>query len=150
MHPYTHTQIGHLMIGVAICVALLFSFVFETIPPEERFPVAVLMGCVLLIFLSFSTLTTVVDATHVRIRFGFGIFRKAFPLGEIASVQVVQNRWWYGWGVRVWFSPYMCIYNVSGFDAVEITMKNGRLYRIGTDVPQELEREIRVRMGERQ
>ncbi|MEK7656054.1 MAG: hypothetical protein AAB386_05245 [Patescibacteria group bacterium] len=33
----------------------------------------------------------------------------------------------------------MWIYNVSGFDAVEIILKNGKIYRIGTDVPKELE-----------
>jgi hypothetical protein len=33
----------------------------------------------------------------------------------------------------------MWIYNVSGFDAVEIVMKNGEVYRIGTNAPKELE-----------
>ena len=37
----------------------------------------------------------------------------------------------------------MWIYNVSGFDAVEITMKNGKVYRIGTDVPEEIETAIK-------
>jgi hypothetical protein len=36
----------------------------------------------------------------------------------------------------------MWIYNVSGFDAVEITLKNGNTYRIGTDEPKELEQAI--------
>jgi hypothetical protein len=36
----------------------------------------------------------------------------------------------------------MWIYNVSGFDAVEITMKNGKIYRIGTDEPLKLEQAI--------
>jgi len=30
------------------------------------------------------------------------------------------------------------IFNVSGFDAVEIKMKNGKIYRIGTDEPEKL------------
>jgi len=33
----------------------------------------------------------------------------------------------------------MWIFNVSGFDAVELVMKNGKIYRIGTDMPKELE-----------
>ena len=37
----------------------------------------------------------------------------------------------------------MWIYNVSGFDAVEIILKNGKIYRIGTDVPSELEAAIK-------
>jgi hypothetical protein len=45
-------------------------------------------------------------------------------------------------GVRVWFWPKMWIYNVSGFDAVEIKMKDGKTYRIGTDEPEKLEQTI--------
>jgi hypothetical protein len=37
----------------------------------------------------------------------------------------------------------MWIYNVSGFDAVELRMTDGRMYRIGTDEPHELEAAIR-------
>jgi hypothetical protein len=36
----------------------------------------------------------------------------------------------------------MWIYSVSGFDAVEIKMKNGKRYRIGTDEPKNLEQAI--------
>jgi hypothetical protein len=35
------------------------------------------------------------------------------------------------------------VYNVSGFDAVEIKLKNGKRYRIGTDEPKDLEQAIR-------
>jgi hypothetical protein len=54
----------------------------------------------------------------------------------------VKNKWYFGWGVRRWFWPKMWIYNVSGFDAVEIVLKNGNIYRIGTDEPEKLERAI--------
>ena len=37
----------------------------------------------------------------------------------------------------------MWVYNVSGFDAVEITLKDIRVYRIGTDRPDELEMAIK-------
>jgi hypothetical protein len=36
----------------------------------------------------------------------------------------------------------MWVYNVSGFDAVEIQMRNGRIKRIGTDEPRKLEQAI--------
>ncbi|PIZ54468.1 hypothetical protein COY24_03695, partial [Candidatus Uhrbacteria bacterium CG_4_10_14_0_2_um_filter_41_21] len=58
------------------------------------------------------------------------------------SVKTVKNHWYYGWGIKIWFWPKMWIYSVSGFNAVEITMRNGKIYRIGTDVPKELEAEI--------
>jgi hypothetical protein len=34
------------------------------------------------------------------------------------------------------------LYNISGADAVELTLKGGKRCRIGTDVPEELERAI--------
>jgi hypothetical protein len=36
----------------------------------------------------------------------------------------------------------MWIYNVSGFDAVELTMKNGKIYRIGTNESDVLEKTL--------
>ena len=100
------------------------------------------MILILFFLASFSTLQVIVDENFLRIKFGYGIFRKKFPLHEIASVKKARNRWYYGWGIRVWFWPYMWIYNVSGFDTVEIVMKGGKRYRIGTDQPEELEQAI--------
>jgi len=37
----------------------------------------------------------------------------------------------------------MVIFNISGFDAVEIKIKNNKRYRIGTDEPVKLESAIR-------
>ncbi|MEE9525860.1 MAG: hypothetical protein V3V78_04615 [Candidatus Woesearchaeota archaeon] len=83
-----------------------------------------------------------IDKEYLRIKFGYGIFKKRFALKEIISARTVRNHWYYGWGIRIWFWPYMLIYNVSGFDAVEIKMKNNKIYRIGTDEPTKLERAI--------
>jgi len=41
----------------------------------------------------------------------------------------------------------MWIFNVSSFDAVQIVNMSGRVYRIGTDVPGELERAINTRVS---
>ena len=104
-----------------------------------NFAITAIMAFVLFILASFSFLTVTVDQNYLRIKFGYGIFKKKFFLNEITSAISVKNHWYYGWGARVWFWPYMWIYNVSGFDAVEIVMRNGKMYRIGTDAPDELE-----------
>jgi len=101
------------------------------------------MALILFILASCTTLTTSIDEKCFRIKFGYGIFARTFPLNQIASVQSVKNHWHYGWGVKVWFWPYMLIYTVSGFDAVEIIMRNGKIYRIGTDTPSELKAAIK-------
>ena len=38
--------------------------------------------------------------------------------------------------------PRMWIYNVAGLDAVEIKLRNGKTYRVGTDEPKKLEQAI--------
>jgi len=150
MTSYKHTQIGYLMLVVTLAVLVLFAWVYimaSAEPPSvdsgPNFAVSAIMILILFILASFATLTASIDENYVRIKFGYGIFARKFALNQIASVQSVKNHWYYGWGVKVWFWPYMWIYSVSGFDAVEITMKNGKVYRIGTDVPEELETAIK-------
>ncbi len=140
MH-YKHTQIGTLMIFTAFAVATLFSVLLLTTKEDILF-ITPIMVIVLIILASFSTLNVAVDAEKIRIKFGYGIFRKSFELKEIVSAKSVKNHWYYGWGIRYWMWPRMMILNVSGFDAVEIRMKNSKIYRIGTDEPIRLERAI--------
>lgn len=152
MTSYKHTQIGYLMLIVTLAVFTLFAWVHITAlaePPSvdsgPNFLVSVIMILILLILASFATLTTCIDESYLQIKFGYGIFRKKFLLKEIASVKPVKNHWYYGWGIRGWFWPHQ--YNVSGFDAVEITMKNGIIYRIGTNVPDELTAMVKRRLS---
>jgi len=134
---YNHTQVGRLMVTILFIIAVYFVFIFKTVE-SDRSIIAVLI-LVLFILLSFVSLNVRIDEKHLRIKFGYGIFRKRFALSEIISVKAVKNHWYYGWGIRVWFWPLMHIFNVSGFDAVEIRMKDSKIYRIGTDESQKLE-----------
>lgn len=150
MVSYKHTQIGYLMLTVTLAVLALFVWLYITASAEApsvdsgtNFLITVIMALIVFILASFTTLTVSIDENGIKIKFGYGIFTKKFALDQIASAQAVKNHWYYGWGIRFWFWPKMWIYNVSGFDAVEIIMKNGKTYRIGTDAPQELETAIR-------
>jgi len=150
MTSYKHTQIGYLMLLTTLAVLGLFTWAQITARTEPlsvdsgtNFLVTFIMALVLFILVSFTTLTTSIDEKYLQIKFGYGIFRKKFLLSEIASTKQVKNHWYYGWGVKVWFWPYMWIYNISGFDADEIIMRNGKIYRIGTDTSSELETAIK-------
>ncbi len=150
MTSYKHTQIGYLMLVVLLAVLVLFAWAQITAraePPSvdsgTNLLVTGVMALILFSLASFTTLTVSIDENYLRIKFGYGIFRKRFAVSEITSVERVKNHWYYGWGIRLWLWPKMWIYNISGFDAVEITMKNGKVYRIGTDVPEELETAIK-------
>ena len=146
---YKHTQIGYLMLVVTLAVTVLFAWVqimARAEPPSADSGTNLLatsvMILILLILASFGSLQVIIDETYVRIKFGYGIYQKKFLLRNVISAKTVKNRWYYGWGIRGWLWPKMWVYNVSGFDAVEIKLKNGKTYRIGTDEPKKLEQAI--------
>lgn len=138
--PYKHTQIGYLMIGVMCALGVYFGGILVFSGFDQV--VAVVSAVVFVILASFATLTVTIDGSDLRIKFGYGIYSKRFTLREIASAEAVRNHWYFGWGIRLWMKPKMWILNVSGLDAVEIKMKNGKIYRIGTDEPKKLEQAV--------
>ncbi|MDO8490057.1 MAG: hypothetical protein Q7S47_01415 [bacterium] len=146
---YKHTQIGYLMLVATLVVLVLFVWANITASAEPpsvdsgaNFAVTTIMALILIVLASFVSLQVLIDGEYVRIKFGYGIYQKKFLLNDVVSARTVKNHWYYGWGIRVWLRPKMWIYNVSGFDAVEIKMKNGKTYRIGTDEPKKLEQTI--------
>jgi hypothetical protein len=150
MTTYKHAQIGYLMLIITLVVLVFFAWLQITARAETpsydsgtNFAITAIMALILFILASFSTLAVTIDEQFLKIRFGWGIFRKEFPLNDIATVRKVKNHWYYGWGIRLWLWPKMWIFNVSGFDAIELTMKNGKIYRIGTDEPEKLETAIK-------
>ncbi len=146
---YKHTQIGYLMLVVTLAVLVLFAWAHITAsdePPSADSGINLLvtatMALILFILASFGSLQVIIDGKYLRIKFGYGIYHKKFSLNDIVSAKTVRNRWYYGWGIRGCLWSKMWIYNVSGFDAVEIKLKNGKAYRIGTDEPKKLEQAI--------
>ena len=79
----------------------------------------------------FGSLTVEIDSEQLRHYFGPGFWNKTYLLREIESVKQVRNSWIYGWGIRL--TPHGWLYNVSGLAAVEITLRSGRKFRIGSD-----------------
>ncbi len=94
---------------------------------------ALILGIVVVLFHS---LTVRISRSDIALSFGVGLIRKRFPIGDIRSVRIARNRWYNGWGIRKIRGGWL--YNVSGFDAIEIQLKNERKYRIGTDQPEKL------------
>lgn len=150
---YKHTQISYLMLIISAVVLVLFTRLYIIASSEPPSPdsgpnlaVTFVMALIVFILASFASLQVKIDERYLRIKFGIGLFQKKFLLKDLKSVTTVKNRWYYGWGIRVWFWPKMWIYNVSGFDAVEIVQKNGKRYRIGTNEPKKLEQAIQRSM----
>jgi hypothetical protein len=136
--PYKHTQIGYFMIvcgAIALVIALEVFF--------RKATVTSMLGGLAAIFVIiglFATLTVEIRDGLLRFRFGLGLIRKKLKIAEIESCEVVRNPWYYGWGIHATGKGW--VYNVSGFEAVEIFMSDGRRLRIGTDEPDLLRKAI--------
>lgn len=136
---YHHTQPGTLnrvVIGAFVMVFLLLTAFLGTGDPVAMWVMLAVSGVLFLTLLMFHALTVEVRHGEVRIRFGIGLVRKTLSVKDIERVEAVRNRWWYGWGIRL--TPHGWLFNVSGLDAVQLNMRNGRAYRIGTDEPEKL------------
>ena len=140
MNQYEHTQTGTFLRAVLRGFTLISvgSGVLTAFKSTIRRALPLMVASMVLgacAFL-FDSLTVKVSRTYISLKFGIGIIRKRFALVEVQNAAIVRNRWYYGWGIRL--TPSGWLYNVSGLDAVEIQLRNGRKYRIGTDEPVEL------------
>ncbi len=143
MESYRHTQIGH-VIRWSMRASALISFVAlwfagrsgELDARSEQTIAAVALVLFFAMSVLFGSLTVIVDDERVVARFGPGPLRFRYALADVRAARAVRNAWWHGWGIRL--TPHGWLFNVSGLDAVELELKNGRRVRIGTDQPREL------------
>jgi hypothetical protein len=145
---YKHTQTGWLTLMV--CGALLPFFVITAVitpdAPVRTFMLFVTAPILAVVIILFGSLTVAVDDAAITMRFGPGLIRKKIKLDDVAACEPVKNRWWWGWGIQL--IPGGWLYNVSGLDAVELKLKNGRVCRIGTDEPQILNEFIQAKLNQ--
>jgi hypothetical protein len=138
---YERKQVGWVVI-CGLCIALsvvAINIRTESVPARE-----ISVGVELLLLLSpaaFYKLTIKIDDHVLRISFGVGAIRKQVQLTAIDTYEPVRIRWWYGWGIHL--TPYGWLYNVSGWDAVAIKLRNGKKFAIGTEESQALVEAIR-------
>ncbi len=134
---YQHTQWGHWTLVVLFLLAAVISVIARS--------VAIFGVQCLIMAIAFGlagALTTTIDDETVGVSFGpIGRIRERFALADITAARTVRNSPAYGWGMR--YIPHGRLWNVWGLDAVELQLKNGTRFRIGTDQPQELLQALR-------
>lgn len=141
---YNHIQRGKLMLipflaGVAFVIAGVII-----IPPRGNGIILFVVALMALVTLNFVSLTITVTKDALTWKFGIGLFRKSVPLTDISSVEPVRTKWWYGWGIHL--TPKGWLYNVEGFEAVLITLRNGKRFMLGTNDTEQLIAAIRQGM----
>jgi len=131
---YKHTQLMGWPIILVIVAGAAISLVIGIYHGNAA---ALIVGLFLVVaIILFGKLTVTVDDKGVKAAFGPGLSQAVFPLIQIRSCRVVRNKWYYGWGFRIF--PVGILYNVNGLDAVELLLADGRVRRIGTDEPEKL------------
>jgi hypothetical protein len=139
---YEHTQIGHAMIWILLVAVLLVATVrfFQTPAALE---ISVMVSVLLLTTIAaFYKLTITIDGEALRWSFGVGLITKKVPIAEITACEPIRIRWWYGCGIH--FTRYGWLYNVAGWNAVALTLRNGRKFALGTDDPHGLAEAIQA------
>lgn len=151
---YKKTQTGWLVILSFIPVILFLSYIiyYQSVrgKPFGEHPGPTIMYFGFIIFFLFllslfSNLTVTGYMNHLEIKFGIGLIRKKFNYKDIRDFSIEKNPWYYGWGIRK--IPGGWLYNVSGSQSIQLNMKNGKMYRIGTDEPKKLAEFIKSRIA---
>ncbi len=135
---YRHTQTGwFIIVPLAAALVMMSAMYFEVYGSDYIWVIRAVFIVVVLCLLIFYNLTVAIEGGNIYVGFSFGLIKKIMKLSDIESCEHVRNRWWYGWGVRYVHGSGL-MFNVSGLDAVELTLKDGKKFRIGTDEPAKL------------
>ncbi len=142
---YQHTQYGYLAVPVLpFYVVVLGLLIIDDASPAPALILAVVvMVFTLGLVLVFSRLTVTVSDDTVTAAFGYGKPSRQVELGEVTEARMVRNHWYLGFGVRK--IPKGWMYNVWGLDAVELQLRDGRVFRIGTNDPEGLQAAVALR-----
>ncbi len=98
-------------------------------------------GFTVILFL-FHSLIVEVNNKVLKVKFGPGLIKKQFKIDDIIDCKPVKFHFPHTFGVH--FKADSNVYNVSGSDGIELTLKNKRkTIKIGTDHPKELCETIR-------
>jgi hypothetical protein len=136
MTTFRRKQIGRASLSIAIFL-IIWTAVFLSHSPLAALATMILTA---LIGFTFSSMTVEIDAREVRWWFAPRIIRGRIDRKDVVSAQPVSSGWWRGWGIRYVQGGWL--FNVSGLQAVELRLRNGRRVLIGTDRPKEMVRAL--------
>ena len=132
---YDHTQTSPLFLLLAAIGSGCFiggMQIDHSVAPISLF---ILGAFFFLLALSFRQLTCRDEGDHLRIRFGpIPLFRRKLVYSRLEKVKQSRSRLLDGWGI------HLCtrggwVWNLWGFDCVDIDFTGGKKLRLGTDDP---------------
>lgn len=135
------------LILVAVGVGMLAGAWFTPILAVQI--VLVISGGLMFVFAAaFRQLNVRDGGDHLMVQFGpLPLFRRRIPYSDIERAERGRTRIIEGWGIHL--SPSGgWVWNLWGFDCVDVFLSRGRRVRIGTDNPEGLEAFLKERIGE--
>jgi hypothetical protein len=135
MKTYQHTQPATMILKCMVAMIAISAMLSTVIHP-------LILTAIILVIVAwiFRSMTIEISDSELAWYFGSGFPRRRVPLSEIVSAEPIRTSAWNGWGIH--YTTRGWLYNVSGYDAVLITLRNGKRFCLGTDEPQELAREL--------
>jgi hypothetical protein len=133
---YQHRQIGWItVIGLLGSLVIVFTALGMSARSGSEITAAIIVVVLLFALVTFSTLTVRVTDRAVMWWFGFPAIGRRVGLGDIDSVAAIKTNLFDGWGIHLtlWHG---WVWNVSGFNAVQIKLRSGTRFAVGTPEPQ--------------
>lgn len=125
--PGTVIRVAMLAISILFLVLGMFAYMALLLP----------LALVVLSLALFHSLSTEVTNDSIVIWFGVGLIRRTIAISRVKNCAPARTPWYIGYGIRL-VPGVGWLWNVSGFDSVELEYINGKRFRIGTDEPEEL------------
>ena len=145
METKSFTQHGILMyfIFIPLIIINLYLFVEASANPGGQTKYYAILSLLFLLCLAcFNKITITITKTTLSFSMGVGLIKKTYPMSDIQSCTPVKNNIMNGWGIRRILGGWL--YNVSGFQAIELRFKNeNKIIRIGTNKPEEVVTEVK-------
>ena len=112
LSAYEHRQTG--VVPMAILVFAALGLVLGAIIGGLGVAGWILAAVVIVLAISFTSLTVEIADGQLAWRFGPGLMRKRVPLTDVARASKTRTTWYEGWGIRRTRRGWL--YNVAGFD----------------------------------
>ena len=133
---YEHRQIGWVTIVLIFVVVTALSIALgiseRTAGQRDAFNAIVFALAVIAAI--FSSLQIRITKEYIAWWFGLPFIGRRVRLKEIDSVAAIRTNIVEGWGIHLTWHGWL--WNVSGFNAVQIVLRSGTRYAVGTPEPQ--------------
>ena len=143
-YSYRHRQVGLIFGLVALAIIVFGLTLLGTVSSQaQQYSWAIIGVPLVIVFITlllFSVLEISIDSQRLCWQFLPGFIRKSVLLADILEAKPTRSSFIYGWGIH--YTNRGWLYNVSGFGAVHIRMRNGKQFMLGSDEPAALAQAI--------